>query len=1646
MKSRVLKGVIVLALISVLIVANFIFVGNRLISYALDNISTETNSKNVEFSAYFMDGEKATENIDIDMASENAKMYLKIAIKGEGYMSNGNITLEGNNFNYTVSENSYVKKVDTKTNSIALNQIDAGKEVTLELNLKPNKQESFNLDLLKSKTKVNMTGTYVSEKGETLITADKTSRQLQLNWISSSDKNLIENNIEVVTNKLMQINGESKRVVQVEIDLGLKNNEYPIKSIQAELNLPALSGKNIENLEKNSFVKTWNNTNHEEVKTSISSGKVTSIITMTNEANENNEVNWKADGHETVILTCIYPADVEIKDEEITLKQTVITHDNTTIVSDIISTKIGIEKDSIATIENINNEKEIYKGKIYAGIDREFETTTKVDVSLENAVSSISEKELNGTDQLNIYYNQTRIYKTRLMKVIGENGQLVIKNQNGEQITTITEDTIENDSGWIVVNYPKKAVTGIQLEVTTNGQYLEKGSFDLKHTKVISDINVNEAKKATSIENQIFASYNSNLEAKIENESIQLNETWTMAALDINKTTLSTLQKNENVTITATLLSNNEKYNLFKNPTIQIVLPKDIKEIDIKSTPSILYADGELKLSNVEKKVLKDGRIMVEIQLSGEQTKFVEKTASNGIDIQIIADITLDNLASSKQDKIEMNYTNVTSSNNSYTTEKVINIASRYGIFIDNTVSAFNENGETGKSIDDSVIIGKIDANKDVKKIQINRTIINNYENDIQNVEIIGSLVGKGTESIKGTTVKSNFDMILSKGIQVTLQNAKVYYTVDNEITDNTVWTEDYRNAKNYKIELPKETLKSGDKVNITLDIELPKGIDYNKYSYEKLEFKYDYLGNNLSKTEATYFETGDGSSTKEEIDQATKIEEVNGIGTVGVVAISGKKALEENDEIFEGQTIRYLVAIKNTTGKDLSNVKLDVNHENANVYGDKTIQSGIGYTYVVELDKPNMEVNVGDIKAGEEKIIQYQVAAKENAKDTFGNITISADNVQEQKLKTITTRVKDGDLKLVVDDNAIKGYEFIEGAEYDFSYKVKNISNETKQNVEVEINIPECFKIINVMDYDVKTERKYKVEEKSDNYVKVVLPTIDANETIEISLDVTVLKEKTSEQFELSYIAKLDDNTYVSNEVAKDIYREKTQLDVTLTGNIAENSEIKTGDKITYTSIIKNIGNQSTFARISNKLPSASEIISAQYEYNGQIIPVDVKSNSVDFELEEIKPGETIKLTIETQIDENKATDKTLTDYITVTYVGNNITKTYSYILKNVAERLPEDEENPGDNPDDPNNPDNPSNPDNPDKPNNPDDPGENINKTNVISGNVWIDANKNGQIDENEFGMSEVKVILRNTDTEAEDIVTTTDSKGKYQFTEIPTGNYIVIFECDMNVYAVTQYQKQGISEAYNSNVASKKLTINGEEKTVAVTDTINVKKDTLNINAGFIENPIFDLSLRKNISKVTIQNNAGTKVAEYENTQLAKIEIPAKQIVGTTVLVEYQFVVTNEGEISGYVNDLVDNLPEGMKFNSEINKDWYISSTDGKLHTQGLSSEIKPGENATIKLTLIKTMTNDNTGLTLNTAEIQKSSNDQALQDRDSIAGNNKTGEDDISNAQLIISVKTGADTIVGITSIIIVLVALGIFIYIIRKREVLNNEKI
>ena len=70
--------------------------------------------------------------------------------------------------------------------------------------------------------------------------------------------------------------------------------------------------------------------------------------------------------------------------------------------------------------------------------------------------------------------------------------------------------------------------------------------------------------------------------------------------------------------------------------------------------------------------------------------------------------------------------------------------------------------------------------------------------------------------------------------------------------------------------------------------------------------------------------------------------------------------------------------------------------------------------------------------------------------------------------------------------------------------------------------------------------------------------------------------------------------------------------------------------------------------------------------------------------------------------------------------------------------------------------------------------------------------------------------------------------------------------------------------------------KVDIDGQEKTVAVTDTITVEENVLNINIGLREKLIFDLELNKYISRIAVQTSKETKSFDYENDTFGKVEI--------------------------------------------------------------------------------------------------------------------------------------------------------------------------
>ena len=201
-------------------------------------------------------------------------------------------------------------------------------------------------------------------------------------------------------------------------------------------------------------------------------------------------------------------------------------------------------------------------------------------------------------------------------------------------------------------------------------------------------------------------------------------------------------------------------------------------------------------------------------------------------------------------------------------------------------------------------------------------------------------------------------------------------------------------------------------------------------------------------------------------------------------------------------------------------------------------------------------------------------------------------------------------------------------------------------------------------------------------------------------------------------------------------------------------------------------------------------------------------------------------------------------------------------------------------------------------------------------------------------------------------------------------------------------------------------------------------------------------FDLKLDKSISKVIVQNSAGTTVSQYNKEKLAKIEIDARRINNSMVIIEYNIDVTNEGKVPGYVTEIIDYKPDDVTFSSEMNKNWY-QSTDGEIYTKELANQIiNPGETKTVKLTLIKNMNQNNTGTIQNIAEINSDSNDYSLDDIDSTPANNNMNEDDISIAEAIVSIRTGA-VVMYVSLVFIIVAILGVGIYLINKK-VLKNE--
>ena len=1581
--NKIMKKIIAIIVIMVMTIGNMGIVGEYAITYAIDMI--KTNEKNVEMKAYFKDGEEEKISIEKNI-DKTEKLYIEVAVLNEGYF-NGKISLEENNFKIKKVE----KNISVKSNTekeIELNQIKAGEKVIIEAEVESNIGEEISKEELNKETKVQISGKYV--KSENKILSKEQTDEVEVKGeakvrIDYKAVEGIDTEVEskIITEGEYKVGGSTKKITQLEIRSRVKGNSYPVEEETIEMNLPEgveaeVYGREIKAVGRETSWKVENN-------------KLT--ITTKNEEKDG-KIIWERKVENKYIVTL--KSESTIKAEEIEITEGIKPIGVEKISKKITSSKEENVEGIVKTEKEI--EGEIYKGKIYTGEEREYQERTKININYaidENDIE-VAEKEgvyeTEGEEkEAQIEYKESKIEKSKVIDILGENGKIEILDQNGNQIKEITKESEVNEEGKVVVTYGE-GIKGITIKITKPEK---QGEIEVEHKKVIKTKGYTreEIRKIKGIKEEVETKYDNKNYTNNKINRIDLKEVSSRIKVEINKETLTTEGINEGLQVRTTLLTQGEDKKLYKNGQVKVMLPEEVEEIE-EAKFKLLYGNG---LTLGEPRIeTESGRKVLIAPLEGEQVKYSGE-AVEGTVVLLEAKISLNKKTTSKERTIDVEVVNG-NDEESIKENKEIKMINPNSIIMENSING-KENLE-------------LEIEAEEKEEEIGIGIINNEGSKINNVRVLGELPSDNS--------KNNVGIKVTRGINISTNNAnkvKIYYTEKEDATEEinkaeNEWKEEVtENSKKYLITI--NELEQGEEIKGSYGIKIPGNLGYNKTAKAGYKIKYEDTvtgGEKEAEGKEIRLSTGVGAEIEQEL-----------------VAKVGGKEVKDGEEIKAGEVITYEIKVTNKGNVDAEGVKVEGNVPDGTIKViEKENNMNEETDYFSKYPDEKTEIfNIDLLKTNESVNFEYKVRVNEDVEDNKQSIVKTIINNNEESAKQIKHILKKSNFVLTMSDWEIENTNKLESnKKYRYLLEVKNISNTDKENIPINIKTNNSLKIFRV-EYTCKSEEIIQTLDNNSSEMSFVIPKIKKDETINIIIKVEVL-ERTDENRKTEIVA----NTNYENSIIRSniIYGQTVnmKLDINMeykTNSIDKEGYVNPGDLIEYKITLKNIGeikkeNLSVSTEISVFFTIKQvKINNKDVSYDEEVITENnnsynkIRIREINLEINENKTISIIASVNNITSDENiKVTNKACLYEIALL---KQTKECEIYIRKKKV---------------------NPVSPEYP-TPSEPDDK-----EKYSVNGVVWKDDDKNGERADNESTFENIKVYLINTNTSKIEQETTSNMDG-YYFNNINEGEYIIVFEYDSSKYLPTKYQAEGVSSSKNSDAIKSTVKIDNEEKVVAASDKLVINRDYQDIDLGLIEAEKFDLELNKYISKVTISNSKETKVYNFDKSTLAKVEIPAKYLNGTNVVIEYTIEIKNTGDISGCVQSIVDYKPNSLDFSSNLNSDWY--QTGDYLYNDTFTNvELNAGESKEIKLILSKKMTETNTGLINNTAEIAKAYSVAGVSDIDSVPGNNQNKEDDFGTADLIIAVKTGIVTYTTIVmTITIGLIAIGVFAY--KKK---NTKKI
>lgn len=1647
---------IAIMLVFMLTITHFSIIG-EVLANSLENQETKTNNANVEFDSYFKNNENTKEYSSVKTIGEENYLYTNISVKEVGYLKNIVVTLE--NANYVVNkeiENKQIAKIEE--NKIYYNQIKNGNTVEIAL---PIQMLFTNLvEELSKESIVKLTGIYVDKNGKEIQIEKEIT--VSLTWTGKKEANL---NAKVSKFIPYSIKENKGIILQTTLQSYLNNNILPVKENKIEISVPTIN--NIKPEEVKVVANTTKATNgdifganftNENYTYNKETNKLT--ITVQNIQNEQKQISWQKEAQDEFVITYIYKEEAlnSITKEGIKVlinaNSEITTYEaNMSKVQKEFKEEV-ILKDKISNIVDFEintNIESLSKGQIYANyqatnkIETNYEETITANIAMQELTDKIIiEQKANNfiTNQdiemetLDIYLKTITVDKKEINKILGEEGQINLYSGEKE-VGKIDKQTKENKEGKIIIDLSNLNLNNLKIETS---RPVQEGKINFIVEKAIKSELSNskiQMKNIKSMKTSIIGKAINGDETFVDQigaKEILFTEPTSKAELTISNTNLSTVVTNENVKLTAILKTDTLDCNLYQNPVLQITMPKYVENINIKNIEVLFDTEGtKLTLKTYEVVQNADDTKTIMVMLEGTQTEYTLGAISKGVNVVILADITIEQFTPNKQDKIKMVYTNSnvitrarTASTQTNETETNVNIVAPVGVITTSKISDYKENAQSLTSISGEEKIATVPILSDARNANFSMEVINNYNNTIDSISILGRTLHKGNKNIlTGSDLGTTIDLPLNSNIQVEKVDAskvKVYYSENANATkalnlQSNGWTltpENLANVKSYLIVLTNHTMNTGDRISFRYTSQIPANMQHNESAFENYVV---YFNNNV--------ETG---AIVEDKQASTKIGLTTGRGPVLETNITSN--IQETEEVLTGNIIKYILTVKNTGTETAENVVANINLPNELQYVELEENS---LNYKAKSMQGQAKIELGNIEANKTYTKEIYVragilSALEDTKQVEVKPSITATNF-EATLETNAVKNTLARTHFIITPTVLTEREILrENDSYTYYMEILASSiNETREDTVLDITLPEEIeyesvvinnKIINDKT-DITENTKYSYDKKTKK-LTINLGNVNGEITKAISLNVKVGKLPDNvydKQVNIeAKVSAKDSRTQIAN--IEPVKIGKVGFKITQSSNIPENTHITAGEDLKYIFTIENLSSVDlSNVKLTDILPSELTLNHMSVtRASGNIL--NSYTNSINISL---KGKE--KVTLEVNVSVNMLEEtKTIVNKATIECEGINKIETSSY--KHIIEKFDKtDINNPGGEGDS-------SNP---------------TNKTKRIMGTVWLDKNANGQREEEETKIANVEVLLFNnqtgeyvTDNSGNLLKSITDENGTYTFSGITQGKYTVIYLYDVANYSATTYKKENVDSTINSDAVDSKITLDGVTRVVAITEEIVITDSNIyNIDLGLVENPKFDLKLDKTVSRIIVQDETGTKTYDYKDSKLAKRDLVGKQINNTTIIVEYKIKVSNEGAISGFVKKIVDYMPSEMKFNSELNKDWYTSE-NGLLYNSSLANSIiNPGESKEVTLLLTKKMTEDNLGLYHNEAEIYESYNDLGIEDIDSKPGNRLANEDDISSADVLITLKTG-ETIMFVGLTITILTTIGIGAYFIKKK--------